>query len=115
MKRTIILVDEELLLEARQVGVREGKTLTDVIREALTNYVAAHRAGRRLSFVDMGNSGDPGLAHQTDEILSAETDPIDGWAPRQGSERPRPDTAAPTTGRAYYCRHQRNRRASRPC
>ena len=82
MKRTTILADEELLLEAKHLAGRQGKSLTDVIREALAEYVAAHRSPRHLPFVGMGASGNPDLAHQTEEILRAEANPIDGWAPQ---------------------------------
>jgi hypothetical protein len=97
VKRTTILADEELLLEAKHLAAREGKSLTDVIREALTEYVATHRGHRRLSFIGLGESGNPQLAHQTEEILAAEVDPVQGWAPRTEREAPaseRPDNVS---------------------
>ncbi len=97
MKRTTVLADEELLLEAKQLAARDGKSLTDVIREALTQYVAAHRTNRRLPFVGMGNSGNPNLAYQTEEILSTEGDPIYGWVQRQTSGQQSTDITVEAT------------------
>src|SRR5258708_21919440 len=97
MKRTTILADEELLLEAKYLAVREGKSLTDVIREALAEYVASHRERRQLPFVGMGDSGNPDLAHQTEEILAAEADPIQGWVRRPVGRSP----SSATPGRDF--------------
>jgi len=88
MKRTTILADEGLWLEAKYLADREGKTFTHVIHEALAEYVAAHSAPRRLpDFIGMGHSGDPTLAQRVDEILAAEIDPIEGWSPRRKREK----------------------------
>jgi hypothetical protein len=88
MKRTTILADEELLFEVKQLAAREGKSLTDVVREALAEYVAAHRTRHPLPFIGMGDSGNRDLAYQTEEILAAEADPIQGWARHPDDERP---------------------------
>jgi hypothetical protein len=58
------------LIEAKLLAKREGRTLTEVICEALTEYVAARRGKRSLSFAGLGESGNPQLAQQTEEILT---------------------------------------------
>src|SRR2546421_12243549 len=96
MKRTTILVDEGLLVEARQLAAQQGMTFTTVVQEALREYVAAHRPQRRISFMGMGCSGQPPLDlrdGRDEEILAAEIDPIYGWAPRLQNARPAPETA----------------------
>ena len=85
MKRTTILVDEGLLVEARQLAAQQGITFTAVVQEALRAYISAHRPRRRISFMAMGCSGHPPLDlrdGRDEKILAAEIDPIDGWAPR---------------------------------
>lgn len=85
MKRTTILADEHLLLEAQQLAMQRGTTLTVLLQDALREYIAAHRPReRRLSFMGMGDSGQPNLSVSNgwdEEILEREVDPIAGWAP----------------------------------
>lgn len=91
MKRTTILAEEELLLEAQYLAKQQGKTLTTIVREALAHYVAAQRKPRHFLCDGIGNSGDPDLVHKIDDILRTELDPIEGWSPRHGSEVDQPN------------------------
>ena len=96
MKRTTILVDEGLLVEARQLAAQQGMTFTTVVQEALREYVAAHRPQRRISFMGMGCSGQPPLDlrdGRDEELLAAEIDPVYGWAPHLQNARPATETA----------------------
>ena len=87
MKRTTILADEGLYLEAKHLAEREGKTFTWVIHEALTEYITAHRPEQGLpDWVGMGHSGDPTWAERDEEILAAAIDPISGWSPKRGRQ-----------------------------
>jgi hypothetical protein len=87
MKRTTILADEALLQEARYLAQSEGKSLTTVVREALAEYVAAHRKPRRvIPFAGIGRSGDPKLTEKIDDIIRAGLDPIEGFSPRRYRE-----------------------------
>lgn len=82
MKRTTILAEEGLLLEAKYLAQREGRSFTALVQDALSEYVAAHRPPRRLpDWVGMADSGDPLWAERDEEILAAEIDPIEGWSP----------------------------------
>lgn len=48
LKRTTILADSELLLDARHLAKREGKTFTALVQVALREYIEAHRTPREL-------------------------------------------------------------------
>ncbi len=89
MKRTTILADEALLVEAKYLAAQEGKTLTAVVHEALAEYVAAHRRPRSLSILGIGRSGESDISERADEILAAEIDPAGGWSPRRKLEASR--------------------------
>jgi metal-responsive CopG/Arc/MetJ family transcriptional regulator len=43
MKRTTIMADEGTLLELKAIAQRQGKSTSQVIREALAEYVVSHR------------------------------------------------------------------------
>ena len=47
MKRTTIMVDENTLLELSQIADERSVSASQVIREALAEYVVAARARRR--------------------------------------------------------------------
>lgn len=83
MKRTTILADEGLLLEAQQLATQQGMTVTALIQDAIREYLAAHRPKRRLSIIGVGSSGEPYPLDREggwDEAALAEAiDPIEGW------------------------------------
>jgi hypothetical protein len=83
MRRTTILADEQLLVEARYLAERQGRTFTDLVQEALREYIRAHRAPRQLSIIGIARSNEPNVARRDEEILAAEVDPIEGWSPRR--------------------------------
>ena len=94
MKRTTILAEEELLLDTKYLAKQLGKSFTDVVREALTEYLAAHRPQERiLSIEGIGWGGGPdhederGLAERLDDILRNQVDPGEGWSPRRATDR----------------------------
>jgi hypothetical protein len=47
--RTTVRLDDELLRETKSVAARRGATLTSVLEEALREWLARHRRGRRDS------------------------------------------------------------------
>ena len=93
MKRTTIMADEDTLLELKAIAQRQGKSTSQVIREALAEYVVAHRAEGRhknplLALVGLGESdGETNVSERVEEILAAEIDPIRGWSYRHDSDR----------------------------
>ncbi|MEX2236335.1 MAG: hypothetical protein WEB00_02180 [Dehalococcoidia bacterium] len=82
MKRTTVLLDTDLLIETKQLAQRLDRTVADVIRAALTEFIAAHPHKRTFSFAGTGDSGDPDFAHNVDEYLREHTDPQLGWSNR---------------------------------
>lgn len=87
MKRTTILANDDLYLEAKRLAERDRKTFTQLVHEALAEYVAARRRPRTLSIVGIGH-GPGNVAERVDEILRSEIDPREGWS-RQGSWQPK--------------------------
>ena len=82
MRRTTILADEALVLEARALAARRGTTFTGLVQEALAEYVTTHKEeASGLSIVGIGSSGASDIATRTDEILSSEISPTEGWSP----------------------------------
>ena len=93
MKRTTIMADEDTLLELKAIARRENKSTSQVIREALAEYVVTHRTDRRyknplLALVGLGESdGETDVSERAEEILAAEIDPIRGWSYRGDRDR----------------------------
>ena len=87
MKRTTIMVDEELLFELQQVAQEQKKSTASVIREALTLYVAEQRRlnppeNPLLTLVGLGSSDEPtDVADGRDEeMLRQGIDATYGWS-----------------------------------
>jgi len=93
MKRTTIMADENTLLELKAIAQRQGKSTSQIIREALAEYVVAHRTEGRhknplLALIGLGeSSGETDVSERAEEILAAEIDPIQGWSYRDGRDR----------------------------
>lgn len=69
MKRTTILVDESLLLELKHKAKSEKRSMSELIREALSEYLKEERKRQRLSFVGIGGSGRKGISESDEKIL----------------------------------------------
>ncbi|MCL4508632.1 MAG: type II toxin-antitoxin system VapB family antitoxin [Chloroflexi bacterium] len=83
-KRTTILADEALLVEAQQFAARNGTSFTKLVETALREYLEVHRPPRRMEFIDMGSSSGPSFSVADgwdEEILAAAADPVAGWSP----------------------------------
>ncbi len=69
MKRTTIVADEALLLELKHQAKREGKTVSELIREILNDYLRRDKKKRILSFIGAGRSGQNDISEKCEEIL----------------------------------------------
>ena len=69
MARTTILLDDDLLLEVRQMARVKHTTATEIIHEALTAYVGAQKTSRLPSFAAAGRSGKRTIARNSEELL----------------------------------------------
>ena len=87
MRRTTILADGELLVEAKHLARMEGRPFTALVHDALTEYIQRHRPRRKLSFVGIGRSGYADTSERHHEILAQAVDPITGWSPDRGPGR----------------------------
>lgn len=80
MKRTTVLADEGLLLELKLLARQEGKSVSDLVRNALQEYLRTHRtSAKRLSFYSMGASGETDVAERAEQILAREIKRESGW------------------------------------
>ncbi|HEY2932171.1 MAG TPA: type II toxin-antitoxin system VapB family antitoxin [Acidobacteriota bacterium] len=79
MARTTILLDDELLLEVRELANASGKTTTAVIHEALEAYVKQGRSARTLSFAGVGKSGRRSISRNAETILRRKANRRKGW------------------------------------
>jgi len=80
MKRTTVLADEGLLLELKLQARREERSVSDLVRDALQEYLRTHRTSvKRLSFRNGGTSGETDVAERAEEILAREIKRESGW------------------------------------
>lgn len=82
MKRTTIVADEELLLEVKQIASEEDQSVSEVIQEALREYVKSKRQSKRgrISFVGAGRSNRADISEKAEEILAEDIRRTGGWS-----------------------------------
>lgn len=69
MKRTTIVADESLLLELKHRAKGEGRTVSELIRDALKSYLRRGKRRKKLSFAGVGRSGQGNISEKSEEIL----------------------------------------------
>ncbi len=94
MKRTTIMVEEELLYDLQAIARKQGDSMSSVIREALATYVVEKQAmapdeNPLLGLIGLGSSaGDMNLADGADEeMLKQGVHPVHGWSVEYDSDR----------------------------
>jgi metal-responsive CopG/Arc/MetJ family transcriptional regulator len=87
MKRTTIMIEEELLHEIQQIAQQKEQSASSIIREALAAYVTRQYAQNPppnplLGLIGLGHSPEPtDVANGGDEaMLSEAVDPVQGWS-----------------------------------
>ena len=86
MKRTTIFADEDLLLGLKDLAKHRGTTVSEIVRDALEQYLAQNRPWRGLpSFAGMGDSGRSDISERAEEILAEDIDRQSGWSVRDSS------------------------------
>jgi hypothetical protein len=83
MKRTTVMIEEETLLELNQIAGERNTSASQLVREALAEYVLTARAEQRSarplpSFIGIGE-GPADLSGRAEELLAQLTDPESGW------------------------------------
>lgn len=93
MKRTTIMVEEDLLYDLKQLAQQQNTSTASLIREALVAYVAGRQRedvfdNPLLRLADLGTIAAPmDIADGRDEeILRAEVHPILGWSVDHGGD-----------------------------
>lgn len=79
MGRTTILLDDDLLLEVKQLARAQGTTTTEVIRAALHAHLQQHGRSRRPSFTSVGRSGRRSISAKAEDILRQKAKRHEGW------------------------------------
>lgn len=81
MKRTTIVAEEGLLLEIKQIADEENHSLSDVIQDALREYVRSKRQAKRgtISFVGAGRSDRTDISEKAEDILDMDIHQNGGW------------------------------------
>lgn len=70
MKRTTIFADEGLLDEIKSLSAEEKRSVADIVREAMEEYVRRKRkTARKVSFSGIGNSGRRDVAEEHERLL----------------------------------------------
>ncbi len=83
MKRTTVMIDEETLLELSQIADERNVSTSQVVREALAEYVIVARSEQRSvrplpSFIGIGE-GPADLSARAEALLAQHTDLERGW------------------------------------
>lgn len=70
MKRTTVYLNRETDLELVRMARKQGRAKTELVREALQDYVGCNAQTRSLPWsVGIGHSGMPDLAERDEELL----------------------------------------------
>ena len=70
MKRTTIFADDGLLNEIKSLSAEENRSVADLIREAMEEYIKRKRkTARKVSFSGIGNSGRSDVAEEHERLL----------------------------------------------
>lgn len=70
MRRTTIFADDDLLNEMKSLSAEENRSVAEIVREAMEEYVKRKRkTARKFSFVGIGNSGRRNVAEEHERLL----------------------------------------------
>lgn len=70
MKRTTIFADDALIKEFKDLSKEENRSVAEMVREAMEQYVRQRRQKKKkLSFIGIGSSGKRDVAEKHEELL----------------------------------------------
>lgn len=72
MRRTTILLDDDLADQLDYERRRRNQSTTAIVREALAEYLAGGKKPRHLGFIGLGSSGQKDTGRNVDQILARE-------------------------------------------
>jgi metal-responsive CopG/Arc/MetJ family transcriptional regulator len=74
MRRTTIFADDTLLNEMKHLAGLEKKSVAEVVREAMEQYIESkHKPARKLSLIGIGESERTDVAEKSEELLWPES------------------------------------------
>ncbi len=71
MKRTTIMLPDDVEARLRVEARRRGVPIAQVVREAVTHHLSAEPRRRALSFFALGEAGSPDGSERVDEHVGA--------------------------------------------
>ena len=72
MRRTTVLLDDNLADQLDYERRRRNQSTTAIVREALTEYLGGGSKPKQLGFIGLGRSGRRNTGRKVDEILARE-------------------------------------------
>lgn len=70
LKRTTVFAEERLLDEIRRLSDEEDRSMAELVREAMEEYLSRKRKpARRISFVGIGESARGDVAEKHEDLL----------------------------------------------
>lgn len=90
MKRTTVVLDDALLLEAQALAQQRSMTFTSLVSEAIRAYIQANRTPRRISCIGIGHSDRPRASLRDggdEDELRAGIDPVEGRSPQRWAQK----------------------------
>jgi hypothetical protein len=69
VKRTTIMLPDDVDARLRREAKRRGVSIADVAREAIDRHVASPRSDGRLGFFAIGEGSSPDDSERVDELL----------------------------------------------
>jgi Ribbon-helix-helix protein, copG family len=70
MKRTTVMLPDEVLARLRHESRRRGVSVAEIVREAVDVHVPEPRTGGRLSFFGVGEGGPADASERVDEYVA---------------------------------------------
>ncbi len=71
MRRTTVLLPEEDWLGLKQLAQRQGRSPSEMIREAVAAYIVGREGQERPSYVGLGESGKAEVSQRPDDHLGS--------------------------------------------
>lgn len=70
MKRTTIFADDDLINGIREISKEENRSVAEIMREAMQNYIRQKRhKKKKISFIGSGSSGRKNVSELHEELL----------------------------------------------
>jgi predicted transcriptional regulator len=70
MKRTTVMLPDDLMTRLRHESRRRGTSVAEIVREAVEQHVTAPTPGRRLAFFAVGEGGPEDASERVEEYVA---------------------------------------------